>query len=269
MMRSTSNPTTTLSGIVLLVAALALAPAAMARPLAIAPANPTALEFVHLRTTLSNCEQVLGVEPTNGGLRVVIRVRGSGATCGSTAPLDLTLGAFPPGTYRLQTRLVGDDFSPPFDEPDTITFTVSTGPSSTAPGDDLPSIDLSGVWTTPSEPYTGFFFIEAGALDAQGRRRGSFTGIWYDYSGAQATWTLLLSGLGTSQIFRPIPTGTGANRTVTFAPVGTARIVSRAGMGGPESWYLRGTIDGRDFDYPLERFRWTRAAWPGRAPDPP
>ena len=246
-----------------LVALALFAMQASARTYSVSPANPVALELVHLQVGLNSCEGVRGVEAIDGGFRINIQTPTTGLPCDDLGFTSFTLGAFPPGTYRLTTRITCIDCTPSvFDEPGVTTFTVTAATASTAPFDDRPSVDLSGIWTTPSEPFTGFTFMQARGFDAQGRPDSSLTGIWYDYSGTQPTWTLLLSGQGSSQVFRAVPSGTGTNRTIALVAVGTARIVSRAPMGGFENWHLVGTIDGREFDYPLERFRWTRAAWP-------
>ncbi|HET7843528.1 MAG TPA: hypothetical protein VFL14_05215 [Xanthomonadales bacterium] len=254
----------------LVVAALALsATVTAARQYEVSPASPVALELVHLQAILNGCERLRGVEPIDGGFRVNIQARTTGMQCDDLTPFSFTLGAFPPGTYRITTRITCNDCSPPvFDEPPDTTITVAPAPASSAPLDDIPVQDLSGVWTAASEPYTGFTFIASAGLDAQGRRNGRITGLWYDYSGTQPTWSVILLDGPTGPIMRAVPSGTGANRTVTFVPVGTATLASNAMRPLATPWRLTGTIDGRPFDLMLERFRWTRYAWPARAPEP-
>lgn len=255
-----------------LVALAAIPFGSAARSLTINPSNPVALEYVHLTTTIRNCERVLFVEPNLGGFSVWFDQGPSGQqfTCDEVLPLTLTLGAFTPGEYVIRTVITGPDFTPPIVEPETATILVRPAPSSTIPGDDTPESELSGIWTTPAEPFTGFAFVHSAGPPTQAGRSNGITGLWYDYSGAQATWTMLLLGGGYSnyggQIVRPVPTGTGSARTIMLTPVGTATLSSdMSGM----NWRLRGTIDQRAFDFPLERFRWTHAAWPNRAPNPP
>lgn len=241
-----------------------------ARNLAISPANPTAMEFVHLRTSINGeCETVQGIDTVEGGFRVVFKLTELGIRCDTIEELDITLGAFPPGTYRISTRVNCISCSPPFfDEPQTLTFTVAPGVASAIPGDDRPQSDLSGLWTTPNDAFTGFAFVHSGGIGAQGRRNSRVTGLWYDYSGTQPTWSLLLLDDGAGQVVRAAPTGSGASRTIALVPIGTATLTRGPASNPNHPLRLVGTIDGRSFDLPLERFRWTRAAWPARAPDP-
>jgi hypothetical protein len=254
----------------IVIVALALcAPTAGARQYSVSPANPTALELVHLQANINGCERIRGVEATNGGFRINIDARDVGTPCDDLGVTSFTLGAFPPGTYSLSTRVTCNDCSPPvFDEPPVTTVTVSPAPAPNNPLLDSPVVDLSGIWTARGEPYTGFAFIASGGVDAQGNLTTGLTGLWYDYSGAQPTWTILLLGGSSGQIVRAVPTGTGANRTVELVPVGTATLSDNVMTSLETPRRLTGTIDGRAFDLTLDRFRWTRAAWPARAPRP-
>lgn len=248
----------------LLVAASFLAAASTvdARSITISPTAPVALEFVHATVSLSSCERVAGVEPTEGGFQVLIDSELPGPRCDALGSRDLTLGAFPPGTYAI-TTIVRFPGRPPTIEDGSATITVSASVASTFPGDDLPRVDLSGIWTTPSEPYTGFAFIESETPPVNGFHSSTITGIWYDFrENGQQAWTLLLFDSTGGRIVRPLATGSGATRTIAQPVVGTATLAIAPNNG----LRLRGTIDGRAFDLPLERFRWTRAAWPARAP---
>lgn len=257
----------------LLLIAFALLPAATsARTYQVLPANPTAMEFVELRSDLGGeCERLRNVEPVAGGFRVNITLLSLGLRCDEILPgaLDFTLGAFAPGTYRVTTRINCIDCSPPtFDEPTFTTFTVSPGVASPVAGDDYTQVDLSGIWTTPSQAFTGFAFVHSDGLGANGRT-ARVTGLWYDYGSAgQPTWSLLLLD-GTpfrlaGQVVRAVPTGTGANRTIALTTIGSATLA----LDAAGSYRLQGSVDQRGFDLTLERFRWTRSAWPSRAPDP-
>lgn len=201
-----------------------LATPAEARNYRVSPANPVALELVHVETSVNGCERVRGVEAVDGGFRVNIQTPTTGLPCDDLYVTTLTLGAFPPGTYRLTTRVTCNDCSPPvFDEPQVTTITVTPAAASSTPGDDIPSVDLSGIWTTASEPFTGFAFIASGGVDTQGRRTGGITGLWYDYSGTQPTWTVLLLNNSSGPIVRAVPTGTGAR----IAPWHSCRLAMR------------------------------------------
>ena len=250
-------------------AALAVfATSAGARNYTVSPATPTAMEFVQLRSFIGGCERLRGVEVVDGGFRINIEALTTGLTCDEVLPLTLTLGAFAPGFYRVTTRISCNICSPPvFDEPQQSSFTVSAGVASTVAGDDRPQSELSGIWTSPSEPFTGFAFIHSDGVGATGRS-ARVTGLWYDYGATgQVAWTLLLlDGTPfrlTGQVVRALPTGTGTSRTIVLSPVGNATLVL-APSGG---YRLSGNVEQRVFDFPIERFRWVRAAWPGRAPD--
>lgn len=253
---------------------LALLPAAasQARRYEVFPANPTAMEYVRLRTSvIAECERLRSVEPVTGGFRVNITLLSLGLRCDTVIAdgLDFTLGAFAPGTYRVTTRYNCIDCSPPtWDDPEVTTFTVSPGVASPVPGDDYTQLDLSGIWTTPREAFTGFAFIHSDGLGANGRT-ARVTGLWYDYgAGGQTTWSLLLLD-GTpnrlaGRVMRAVPSGTGAARTITLSVIGEAELVRT----GTDAYTLDGVVNERGFNFPIERFRWTRAAWPSRAPDP-
>lgn len=248
----------------LLVAPLLLAAASNvdARLLTVTPTAPVALEFVHATIGLSSCERVAGVEPTEGGFQIRIDSELPGPACDALGTRDLTLGAFPPGTYAI-TTIVSFPGRPPTVEDGSATITVTASVASTFPGDDLPRVDLSGIWTTPSEPYTGFAFIQSEAPPVNGFHSSTITGIWYDFrESGELGWTLLLFDSTGGRIVRPVATGQGATRTIAQPVVGTASLA----LAPNDGLRLRGTIDGRAFDLPLERFRWTRAAWPARAP---
>jgi hypothetical protein len=240
-----------------------------ARSFTISPSSPTAMEFVHLYTTIGGeCERVRGVEPVEGGFRIVFDRYDLGLRCDEVLTFALTLGGFAPGTYRISSRVYCNGCAPAvYDDPRTLTFTVLPAAASAAPGDDVPQADLSGIWTTPSEAYTGFAFVHSGSVGAQGREL-RVTGFWYDYSGSQATWSMLLLDGSRSRlagtVVRAVPSGTGASRTIALAPAGNATL-ERDAAG---NWRLSGNVEQRSFDFPVERFRWARAAWPGPAPAP-
>lgn len=258
--------------VLLLLIALLPATGAHARRYEVYPANPTAMEFVQLRSDFGGeCSRLRNVEPITGGFRVNITLLGLGLRCDEIIPngLNFTLGAFAPGTYRVVTRINCNDCSPAiFDDPEVTTFTVSPGVASNVAGDDYTQLDLSGIWTTPSEAFTGFAFIHSDGLGESGRT-ARVTGLWYDYGGnGQTTWSLLLldgtPNRMTGRVMRAVPNGSGASRTIGLSPIGDATLVRT----GTDAYRLGGVVDARGFDFPIERFRWTRAAWPSRAPDP-
>ena len=243
---------------------LAVAMNAGARGVSTAPTSPAAMEFVTSQLSLTSCERVVGVLPVAGGFRIAIDSELPGPRCDALGVIDITLGAFPPGTYRVSTAVTFPGTPPTSFEDGSTTFVVSPGVTSTTAGDDITQADLSGIWTTPNEPYTGFALIHSDGMGTMGRR-GRVTGLWYDYSGTQPTWTLLLLDgsqfIFTGSVVQPVATGTGATRTITQPAVGTARL----DVDGNGNVRLRGNVEQRAFDFPLERFRWPRAAWPAPA----
>lgn len=264
-----------MKAVAIAMAFLALVPGmAPARGLSILPTNPTALEYVQVYVNvIASCEDVRfeGFSAGNGNqgtITLFVDRIASGLQCDDVDSFSFTLGAFPPGTYRLQTVVAGSGLPRTVDG--EVDFTVTPG-TTTAIRRDRPQEDVSGVWTSVAEPFTGFTFINSGAfLQAPDgvARANRVTGLWYDYSGTTPTWTtLLLDSVGnpniySGQVTRAVPTGVGPERTVAFTTVGTATLRRSS----PTTWRIDGTIDGRTFNLPLERFRYTRAAWPLLAP---
>lgn len=251
-----------------LLCALALAAClpAHAREIRVTPANPTALEFVQVSVDLSVCERMRfsAIAPGEGNrneISLLILRDDFSTQCDATIRVPFTIGAFPPGFYRVRTVTDGD---PPFIDAGTE-FRVTAGPTAGGASANLPQTDLSGIWTAASEPFTGFAFIHSSAVTGQARV-DRVTGLWFDYSNSTATWTeLLLDSAGTpnnyaGQIVRAVPTGTGASRSIALVPIGTASLTR---LGDSDDWRLAGTLEGRAFDLPLQRFRYTRAAFPG------
>lgn len=255
--------------LLLIAAALAVPVAVHARTIRIIPANPTAMEFVQVQiATIASCERVgfygFQTGQQQGDIVIGVGRDGSGLQCDDLdANATLTIGAFPPGAYRIRTLVGSVDSTPPSYDGE-LSFVVTAGPTSPAPRDDRPIEDLSGIWVAPAEAFTGFAFINSGGVNAQGRAN-RVTGLWYDYTATTPTWTvLLLDGAGNSysgQVTRAIPTGAGAARTVAFTPVGNATLTR---ISDGDTWRLAGTVDGRPIDLTLNRFRYVSAAWPGR-----
>src|SRR5689334_2312091 len=117
------------------ILAFLLSPCAQARTLSISPANPTALELVHATVSvIASCEDVSFRRfETNDGKQGTIALTitrfANGVQCDDGDQVTLTLGAFPPGAYRLQTVLSFVDASPPVVD-GALDFVVTPGPAS-------------------------------------------------------------------------------------------------------------------------------------------
>ena len=243
-----------------------IATCSSARNISISPANPTALEMIQVTTEVYlDCEQMgfAGFEPGPSGrsdMVIGFSRDTDGSPCNQPTIVTFTIGAVPPGAYRVRSKVGSIESTPPSYD-GSVEFLVTNAPAAPLREDNLPTEDLSGIWTATTEPFTGFAFINSGGTGAQGRT-SRVTGLWYDYSGTQATWTVLLLDGGnasyTGQVVRSVPTGTGPGRTVAFTSLGNATL-SR--IGSSTRWRLAGTIDGRAVDLTLERFGYTRSAW--------
>ena len=230
------------------------------RELTLDPSDPVALELVHLRIQRDTCEAILGVEPMNGGLRVRVRFNDDNpSVCDADEVVRITLGGFTPGSYRVEVLQSFSSGRPPVVS-GTAQFVVQPGPASTVLNDDVPTEDLSGIWVSETEPWTGMFIVNSMAAPAEGEPlRRAATIFWFDYDPSGApTWYVLLNNGSQGNVTRYTATGTGSARVVTPTTVGT--ITSISGWFGPRR--VRLTVDGRERDFVIDRFRWTRPAWP-------
>jgi len=259
------------------VAVMLFAPAAagLSPPFAsaITPSSPVALEIVHLDLPVSNCDSIRGVELIDGGLRVLVRYDDRNPiVCDELLISRVALGAFPPGTYRVEVRRTYVTGAPTVQE-ELASFVVLPGPASTVPNDDFPREDLSGVWTSPTQPSTGLFLVHSlGDLRASpvGMRRAELlTGFWavFDESGSP-TWYLLEMerSFATGRFFegtvvRYVATGSGASRVVTPSVVGTVSFEPTT-----TRRRMRINLGAQALDFDIQPLRWNRAAWPGAAP---
>lgn len=233
----------------------------------IVPASPVALEPVHLDLSVNNCDDIRGVELIEGGLRVLVRFDDrNGFICDSLTETRITLGAFAPGNYRVEKHTTFTSGAAP-DTRLLAQFVVP--PAATGFGYGFPREDLSGVWVTATEPSTGLFLVHSfePPHDTFGAHQ-SLTGFWFIYEpNGTPSWYVIAVDNPTGStnyegsVLKFTATGTGSTRTVTPTVVGPARIDVFSAF-----TRVRATVDGRQFDFQIERFRWTRAAWPGTAP---
>ena len=260
----------------LALALLASSLPAMAQqpPLPVIPASPVALEVVHIDVPTSNCDQIRGVDLIEGGLRVQKRTDDRNPfVCDSFGTDRIALGAFAPGTYRVELRQTYATGAAAVLR-ELTQFVVLPGTSSQILNDFQPRVDYSGVWTSPTEPSTGLFLVHSfGALASEPlglRPVELLTGFWavFDSSGAP-TWYLLAMEKSFATVGRFVGTavrytasGSGTSRVVVPSTAGTVTFDPTQTTGNT----VRVNVSGQEFVFDIERFRWTRAAWPGPAP---
>ena len=260
-----------------LLAAALFAPAVGALsppfPSLITPESPVALEIVHVDLSVSNCDYVRGVELIEGGLRILVRSDDRNPiSCDEFLISRVALGAFAPGSYRVEARR-SFATGAPTEEMELARFVVAPGPASNVPNDDFPREDLSGVWTSPTQPSTGLFLVHSlGGLTNSpvGLRRAELlTGFWavFESSGAP-TWYLLEMerSLATGRFFegtvvRYVASGSDTARIVTPSVVGSVSFEPTT-----TRRRMRINLGAQALDFDIQPLRWSRAAWPGRAP---
>ena len=238
------------------------------RGLRVFPASPTALEPVSAQFFLTEgCEVVDAVRPVDGGFAIVLRRTDVDPfLCDAIAYPKLTLGAFAPGSYTLKVVYRAEDGGA---EQARTQFAVSPATLATVL---TPWTDLSGIWSaTDEEPNTALALIHTLDRDAAGLLRDAVVGIWYTYDDAGApAWYYIEANtdganfgtrmVGTVSRYRSTnPTAPGFQRTAVGEAVGTIQL-KVFDADNPDS--ISGTLNGRPFDIRIERFRWTRSAWP-------
>ena len=170
-------------------ALLAFASAATAAASTIVPPQPSALQPVDVRMTVDSCTYTAGtVHVTASGttLRLTQYLRACFAA-GTPQVVDVRLGAFPAGDYRLEIYASVEATGTPSE---TVAFTVKPGLDLTLldPPLNRPLTDYTGIWWDPSKPGFGL------ALHQNPVNYGLF-GAWYVYDGqGQATWFTLQGG---------------------------------------------------------------------------
>jgi hypothetical protein len=119
----------------------------------IVPAEPIQFERVHLRQTVDSCvfAEDNVVVSHEGDSIVVTQYPNACFAPGPPEVVDIQLGAFPPGDYRVEVRLgVGQA---PIQR---IAFTVHSIPRlAVVPPPPFPLADYSGIWWNPAESGWG------------------------------------------------------------------------------------------------------------------
>jgi hypothetical protein len=218
-----------------------------ARALRIFPVRPNALEPVVARFSIDDgCELATGMRVVAGGFVIPLRRIASGVACDAGAEASLTIGAFAPGPYFVALEREEDGV-----EIGRTSFTVS----GTTPGPFVSFwTDLSGLWTAADEePNTAIAIVHTLDRAPNGLLRDALVGIWYTYDAAGAPVWLYIEANSDGGYNAGRMSGTIQFRI--FAEDFPATIT--------------GTLDGRPFDIRIERFRFTRSAWPPPRNSPP
>mgnify|MGYP003556186601 FL=1 len=241
--------------------------ASTGKSLQIEPANPLAMEPIDAYFTIAGgCEWVTGFRIVDNALRVELASDfSSPMNCDGIETAGLTIGAFPPGNYRLElARPVGEGGAVVASNE----FVVRPAEAPSAFRQIWP--DRSGLWYSPQDdPRTGMSLVHA--ADPAGR--SALTGIWYRYDATgRAVWYIIEASGGTGYSYRgnvyeyaaTNPTAPAWQRQVDATPVGTIQI----SFG---SWQDRHTrvdavVNGQAQVFQIERLRWQRSAWIGIAP---
>lgn len=237
--------------------------------LAISPAAPVALEPVRAYFNLiDTCQFVTGVRPENGGFTITVKTETDNSfDCDAIVPGQVTIGAFPPGHYIVRLA------RPPAEGGQvyaTAEFDVSPDVIAPRPRNQLS--DFSGVWTNADQqPSTAIDFINSFDRISPTQSTGGLSGIWYFYDTAgRPVWYFIEANNSAStfgRVFRGIVTSYSATnpsspdflRTVAGTRVGDIAVsfgeVDQPGL-------VVATINGVRKEFQIQRFRWTRAAWP-------
>ena len=224
---------------------LLFAAVATARSL-IVPAEPAPFERVHLRQTVDSCvfaEDNVSVSYQREHDRIiVIQPPNACFAPGPPEVVDIQLGAFPPGEYRVEI-LLGADREPI----EQIDFTVhSLVRPAIHPPPPLPLADYSGIWWTPAESGWGLSLHQgrsntlAGALYVFGPEQEA---RWYTLQGGRWETSTRWSG----EVFRsrgPDWSATWNGALVSHESVGTATLDFGMVPGREDQAELSYRIDG-------------------------
>jgi len=149
------------------------------------PADPVEFEHVHLRQTVDSCmfEESRVRVALEGRTIIVVQPPNQCLLPGPPEVVDVQLGAFPAGEYRVEVRL-GEN-QPPVER---IDFTVS-GIVTIAifPPPPRPIANYTGLWWTASESGWGLSLH-------QGRLFDLFGSLYVYGSGGAPEWYTLQSG---------------------------------------------------------------------------
>lgn len=236
--------------------------------LAVSPFAPLAMEPVHATFNLTDgCSFVSGVRPENGGFTITVRREPENPfNCDSIVQADVTIGAFPPGTYTVRLA------RPPSEGGEVYASTefVVSPPGQTRLRNQL--ADYSGLWTSPEQqPSTGIDLINSYERISPGVGRNLLSGIWYFYdSTGRPIWYFIEANNTASAFGRQFQGSVYEYRATNPVAADFQRAVAGSRVGSIEIGFgplddaarMIVVLNGVEKQFRLQRFRWTRAAWP-------
>jgi hypothetical protein len=241
-----------------LACALALAAGAEAASAPqIVPATPTAFEPVKLRMTVDSCAFEPGTVHV-GAAAGVLRVTQEFNQClvpAQALVVDVQLGAFPAGDYRVELYATSVATGTPAL---TLSFSVRD-PATIAvvPSPPRPLDTYTGMWWTPSESGWGLSLQQSAAY--------TLFGVLFVYGpGQDAQWFTLQDGRWTSSTTwtasvygtrGPYYGGAFDPARVSITPVGSASLDFAQPPGREDTAVLRYTLDGTTVTKTIARLR--------------
>lgn len=222
----------------------------------IVPADPVQFERVSLRQTVDSCtfdEDSVSVSLDRSTL-VVLQPPLHCFAPGPPEVVDIQLGAFPPGDYRVE--IYHSQQQPPIER---IDFTVSAiARIAIFPPPPFPLADYSGVWWNTSESGWGLSLH-------QGRFHELFGAIYVFGTDRQPEWYTLQSGQWVTSTRWTGDVGKASGspwsapsfdaRGVQHAVVGTATLDFTMAPGQEDRVALTYTIDGTTVTKTISRYR--------------
>lgn len=244
---------------------LALATAAMllsaavhaASPPEVVPALPAAFETVRVRMAVDSC----AFDPSSVRVSAVantVRVTQQLNMClapGSPLVVDVQLGAFPAGDYRVELYTT---IQPSGTPAATLAFTVSeVARIAIVPAPPRPLDGYSGLWWTPAESGWGLSLHQSptyGMFGALFAYDGSGEPRWFTFQNGR--WTSFTQWAATVYRTRgPYFGGAFDPAQVVIAPVGVASIDFTQTPGAENTATLRYTVDGVSVTKTITRMR--------------
>lgn len=244
-------------------------PALAGRYLQIEPLHPLAMEPIDAKFDIAvGCEWVTGFRIVDNALRIEVASDFSNPfVCDAIEASGLTIGALPPGNYRLELARPSAEGGAVVAHNEFV-VRAATAPSSFRQY--WP--DLSGLWYSPQEdPRTGMSIVHAADPDD----RSALTGIWYRYDATgQAVWYIIEASGGSGRTYRgnvyeyaaTNPTAPAWQRQVGATPIGTIQISFGSSLDRPAR--VDAVVNGQAQVFQIERLRWQRSSWMGIGPPP-
>ena len=195
-MPSAKSLATTLALASALLAPLAAEADSIMGPSAIVPASPVPFEVVNLRMRVDSCAftpALVSVQTVANVIQVWVDDNVACSPAGPPMDVDIRLGAYPAGTYDVETVLIHNTLTGPARfVSERLRFTVTPVPViGNSISRRFPLADYNGLWWNPQEPGWGLSIHQS----ASDRLFGSL--YVYD-AGGRAQWFTIQPGGWTS-----------------------------------------------------------------------